>query len=59
VGELITVREYWGNHYAGTSKLGKVYRDGRLIVCEPYSFESEEADGKDTCDFGAGSYEQE
>lgn len=58
MGELITVHEYWGNH-ASTSKLGKIHPNGRLIVCEPYSFESEEEDGKDTCDFGADSYEQE
>jgi hypothetical protein len=57
VEELITVHEHWGN-YAGTSKLGKVYRDGRLIVCEPYTEESEEAD-ENACDFGADSYEQE
>jgi hypothetical protein len=42
MGELITVHEHWGN-YAGTSKLAKLYFDGRLIVCEPY-VESEEAD---------------
>lgn len=58
MGELIIVREYWGNHYAGTSKLGKLYPDGRLIVCEPYTEESEEAD-ENACDFGADSYEQE
>lgn len=36
MGELITVREYWGNH-ASTSKLGKLYPTGLLIVCEPYA----------------------
>jgi hypothetical protein len=41
VGELITVREYWGNH-AGTSKIGKSYLSGRLIVCEPYAEGEEE-----------------
>jgi hypothetical protein len=41
VGELITVREYWGNH-ASTSKLGKLYSSGHLIVCEPYTEGEEE-----------------
>jgi hypothetical protein len=57
VGELIVVREYWGNHYV-TGKLGKAYSNGRLIVCEPYTEESEEAD-ENACDFGADSYDQE
>jgi len=43
MGELITVHEHWGNYYAGTSKLAKLYPNGRLIVCEPYA-ESEETD---------------
>ncbi|MBA2869989.1 hypothetical protein HNQ85_000247 [Anoxybacillus calidus] len=41
MGELITVHDYWGNH-VGISKLGKLYSTGRLIVCEPYSFEGED-----------------
>ncbi|KPD00600.1 hypothetical protein LR69_01252 [Geobacillus sp. BCO2] len=57
MGELITVHEHYGN-YTGTTRLGKLYPSGLLIVCEPYT-ESEEEDGKDTCDFGADSYEQE
>ncbi|WP_171355712.1 hypothetical protein [Geobacillus sp. MR] len=57
MGELITVHEYWGN-YTGTTRLGKLYPTGRLVICEPY-VESEEADGKDTCDFSADSDEQE
>ncbi|WP_162176096.1 hypothetical protein [Geobacillus vulcani] len=57
MGELITVHEYWGN-YTGTTRLGKLYPTGRLVICEPY-VESEEADGKDICDFSADSDEQE
>jgi hypothetical protein len=52
MGELITVHEHWGN-YAGTSKIGKLYPSGLLIICEPY-VESEEAD-ENACDFGTDS----
>jgi len=58
VGELITVHEYWGN-YAGTSKIGKLYSPGRLIVCEPYCVESEEEDEANTCYFSADSHFEE
>jgi hypothetical protein len=57
MGDLLTVHEHWGN-YAGISKLGKLYSSGRLIVCEPYSFESEETD-ENTCHSGVDSNGQE
>lgn len=41
MGELIIVREFWGNH-ASTSKPGKLYSTGLLIVCEPYAEDEEE-----------------
>ncbi|MBB6281804.1 hypothetical protein [Geobacillus subterraneus] len=40
MGDLITIYEHWGN-FAGTSKRGKLYESGWLIICEPYESEEE------------------
>jgi hypothetical protein len=57
MGELITVHEHYGN-WSDKSKIGKLYRNGKLIVCEPYSFEGEETD-ENACHRSTDSNRQE